>query len=81
MACGELQNGSQGHLDFDGLTLAGVGPLAFQGLTCGGDCLLMAGSRLARGRARPDTACRLGGTVKSTVRRAATARLLRKICS
>lgn len=46
--------------------LATGGPLAFQGLTCGGDCLLMVGSRLARGRDRPDMACRLGGTVKST---------------
>lgn len=36
MACGDCKWSPTSHLDFDGLTLAGVGPLAFQGLTCGG---------------------------------------------
>ena len=37
MACEELLEASQALFDFDGLTLAGVGPLAFQGLFRGGD--------------------------------------------
>jgi len=44
MACGDWKSGPTGHLDFEGLTLAGVGPLAFQGPTaavgapgCSGD--------------------------------------------
>ena len=33
MACGGWKTVPTGHLDFEGLTLAGVGPLAFQGPT------------------------------------------------
>ena len=54
VACEGCNWSPTSHLDFDGLTLAGVGPLAFQGLTCGGGCLLMAGSRLARRRAQAE---------------------------
>lgn len=44
MACGGWKQVPTDHLDFEGLTLAGVGPLAFQGPTvavgapgCSGD--------------------------------------------
>ena len=32
MACEGCKRSRTDHLDFEGLTLAGVGPLAFQGL-------------------------------------------------
>jgi len=56
-----------GHLDFEGLTLAGVGPLAFQGPTAA--IALLNGWLTTRlGEHGHDSPCRPGGTAKSTLR-------------